>query len=47
MLKPDFENDWYNSYNHSILSKILVYTNPCAIIELATFTKPAMFAPFT
>ena len=23
------------------------YTNPCAIIASATFTKPAMFAPAT
>lgn len=25
----------------------LYYTKPCAIIALATFTKPAMFAPAT
>ena len=25
----------------------IIYTMPCAIIALATFIKPAMFAPFT
>ena len=25
----------------------VIYTIPCAIIALATFMKPAMFAPFT
>jgi hypothetical protein len=29
------------------LSSLFVYTIPCAIIALATFKKPAMFAPFT
>lgn len=28
-------------------SKLNFYTNPCAIIASATFTKPAMFAPAT
>lgn len=29
------------------LSYRLYYTTPCASIASATFTKPAMFAPFT
>ena len=31
----------------SVAMCLMNYTIPCAIIALATFMKPAMFAPFT
>lgn len=31
----------------SLFSRWCFYTTPCAIIALATFMKPATFAPFT
>ena len=34
-------------YSFTRAGQTLNHTMPCAIIALATFMKPAMFAPFT
>lgn len=39
---PVLQEALFYSYLHSHN-----YTTPCAIIASATFTKPAIFAPFT